>query len=181
MFDRLIDLIIQFIEMFRILQVVKVYQGGVVLRFGKFHSLAKVGINWLIPFYVDEVIHCNVVTETMLVGPQSLTTKDGRQVVISTVVTFRVEEPKIFLLEIEGANRVIEDSTFGNVSEWVTNRTWEELVKADVGNELTKLLRRRAKGYGVEIMRVQIVDLTTSRSIRLLQSVSTSYAPEKAF
>lgn len=181
MFDRLIELVIQFIELFRFFQVVKTYQGGVILRLGKFKRNAKVGFNWLLPFYIDEVIHCNVVTETMLVGPQSLTTRDGKQVVVSTVITFKVEDPKIFLLEIEGANRVIEDSTFGEVSDWVTSRTWGQLVEADVANELSKKMRRRAKVFGVEIQRVQIVDLTTSRSIRLLQSISTSYAPNKEF
>lgn len=181
MFDRLIDLIIQFARLFQVFAVLRCYQGGVILRFGKFHRMAKVGVNWVLPFTIDELIHCNIVVETMLVGPQSLVTKDARSVVISTVVTFKVEDPKVFLLEIEGANRVIEDSTFGEVSDWVTERTWQELVESDVANKLSIKLRRRAKAYGVDVQRVQVVDLTPSRSIRLMQSITTGYAPSKEF
>ena len=152
-----------------------------ILRFGKLNRDAKVGFNWLWPFNIEELIHTNVVIETMLVGPQSLVTKDKKHIIISTVVTFRVDNPRIFLLEIEGAARVIEDSTFGEVSDWVTERTWDELVASDVSHKLSIQLRKRAKGYGVDIIRVQIVDLTESRSIRLMQSVTTAYAPGKDF
>lgn len=181
MFDKLIDLVIQFIRLFQCFAVLRCYQGGVILRFGKLHRDAKIGFNWKWPFDIEEMIHTNIVTETMLVGPQSLVTKDKKHIIISTVVTFKVDNPRVFLLEIEGANRVIEDSTFGEVSDWVTERTWDELVESDVANKLSIKLRKRAKGYGVDVIRVQIVDLTESLSIRLMQSISTSYAPSKEF
>ena len=175
MFDKLIDLIIQFARLFQIYAIVRCYQGGVILRFGKFHRLAPPGRNWIWPLAIEELLSTDMVIETMLVGPQSLITRDGKKIVISTVVTFRVDDAKVFLLEIEGTNRVIEDSTFGEVSDWVTARTWDELVASEVANELTKKLRRRAKTYGVDIIRVQLVDLTQSPSLRLMQSVTTSY------
>lgn len=161
--------------------LVRQYEGGVVLRLGKFHRMAHPGFCWIWPLMIEEVITTSVVVETMIVGPQSLKTKDGQLVVISTVITFEITDPKIFLLEIQGASRVIEDSTYGVVSEWVSLHTWEELLDPDLGGKLSRAVRALAKKYGVNIIRVQIADFTKSRSLRLMQSVTQSYAPTKEF
>lgn len=106
-----------------------------------------------------------------MVGPQSLTTVDGHSVVITTVVTFNIEDIKTFLLDIEGAHQVIEDSTYGIVASFVMKHTWQQLLDVDISKELTKDVRRSAKKYGVAIDNVQVADFTRSRSIRLLQQL----------
>lgn len=170
MFDRLVDFLIQFLDLFRFFVVIPSYGDGVVLRFGKFHRLTHPGFHFIWPFKIEEVLSTNVVTETMPVGPQSLTTKDGVSIVISTVVTFRKTDVKTFLLEIEGAGQVIEDATYGIVAQFVMGHSWDELREGmDMANELTKAVRRQAKKYGVDIITVQISDFTRSRSYRLMQ------------
>jgi membrane protease subunit HflK len=149
--------------------VVDQYAGGVILRWGKFHRMATPGFHWKWPFNVETVLLTNVVPETMNVGPQSLTTKDGISVVISVVVTFGVEEPQKFLLDIEGANQVIEDSTYGVVAQLVMTNTWDSLRAMDLANELSKAVRRQAKKYGVNVVQVQPSDFTKTRSLRLIQ------------
>lgn len=146
------------------------WQRAIILRFGKFHREIGPGIELLWPFYIERPIKVNVVPETMLVGPQSVTTRDDVSVVLSVVVTFSIEEVRKFLLEIEGAHQVIEDSTFGVVSAFILSKTWGELQAIDVANELSKKVRQRAKAYGVNIVSVQICDITRSRSLRLMQS-----------
>lgn len=169
MFDKLIEVLVQFVHLFFFLVVVKDYQRGVVLRWGKFNRELLPGGHWKIPFAVEACLLTNVVPETMTVGPQSLTTRDQKAVVVSTVVTFEIDDARHFLLGIEGGHQVIEDASYGMVSEFVLARTWAELCTMDVGDELTKAVRRKARQYGVRILRVQVCDLTVSRSIRLIQ------------
>lgn len=169
MFDKLVELLISSLRLFLFFTVVPSYAGGVILRFGKFHRLAEPGFRWLWPFRVEEVLLTNVVPETMNVGPQSLTTSNDIPLVIATVVTFGVSDPKTFLLEVEGANQVVEDSTYGVVSELVLGHTWEELLNMDLATQLTKLVRKQAKRYGVDVRSVAIADFTRSRSLRLMQ------------
>lgn len=147
------------------------YQRGVVLRFGKFHRIVEADFHWIWPFCIETYLEANVVRETMMVGPQSLTTVDGHSVVITTVVTFNIEDIKTFLLDIEGAHQVIEDSTYGIVASFVMKHTWQQLLDVDISKELTKDVRRSAKKYGVAIDNVQVADFTRSRSIRLLQQL----------
>ncbi|WP_321471168.1 SPFH domain-containing protein [uncultured Paludibaculum sp.] len=168
MFDRLVQLIVDSLKLFMFWTVVPSYAGGVILRLGTFHRLATPGFHWVWPFSIETTLLTNVVPETMNVGPQSLTTKDGVSIVIATVVTFGVSDPKVFLLEIEGGNQVVDDSTYGVVSELVLSKTWDELRHTDVANELTKAVRRQAKRYGVDVRSVAVSDLTRSRSLRLM-------------
>lgn len=179
MLDKLFEFLAKFGRLFLFWYICDPYQGGVVLRLGLFNRLLRPGFNWIWPFQVEHAIACSTVAETMMVGPQSLTTTDGQHVVISSVITFEIVDPKVYLLEIQGMSRVIEDSTYGVVSENVTKRSWETIRTMDLAAELTKDVRRFAKRYGVNVIRVQIGDLTTTRSIRLMQSITNAYAPSK--
>lgn len=172
MFDKLIDIILQFLRLFQFWVVVNAYAAGVRQRLGKFHAVLGPGFHWMLPFNVDRLIWDSVVTETLRVKPQSLTTKDGVAVTVSSVVTFRIEDIKIFLLDVEGRNAVIEDSTYGATSNFIMKRTWQELNEiTDIGHELAKDVRRQAKRYGVAVDQVQVVDFARCRSLRLIQSV----------
>jgi regulator of protease activity HflC (stomatin/prohibitin superfamily) len=172
--DRLVDLLIQAIRLFQFFTVVMDYERGVILRLGRFHRLANPGFHWMWPFNAESLIYTNVVPETMNVGPQSLTTKDGVSVVVGGVVTFAVEDAHKFLLEIEGGNQVIEDATYGIVSRFVMDKTWDELRACDIAGELSKAVRRQAKRYGVNVQTYQISDFTRSRSFRLMASPSVA-------
>ena len=172
MLERLLDFLISTLRAFQFLAVVDAYQRGVVLRFGRFQREVGPGLIWLIPIFVDRVIVENVVLETLPVCPQSLTTRDGKSVVLGTVVSFSIEDVKKFVLEIEGRNDFIEDSLYGIQSKFVMTRDWAELCSTDIENELTKAARRRAKEWGVNIYRVQVSDFSQSRSLRLIQPIS---------
>ena len=181
MFDKLIDLIKQFGRFFVFWYVMDPYEGGVILRMGKYHRMSKVGWNWLLPFIIERQLGCNIATHTLVVGPQSLMTKDGKQIVITTVITCTVEDPKEFILEINGGMTALDDAATGVVSRLIMEHTLEEILAMDISNELTKDVRRFAKPWGVGISRVQLSDFTVMRSIRLLQSMQHSYPERKEF
>lgn len=172
MFDKLVDLLVQCIQLFFFWSIVPQYASGVILRFGVFHRLAPPGRRWIWPFMIEELLSHNTIPDTIKVGPQSLTTKDGVSVIISTVTTFQVEDAKTFLLTIEGSTQVLEDSVYGIVAAFVMERTWEELQALNMPNEMGKAVRRKAKAYGVDIISVQIADWTRSRSLRLMLQAS---------
>lgn len=181
MFDKLIDLFKQFGRIFVFWYVADPYEGGVVLRLGKFHRMISMGLNWIIPFSAERVLLANCATHTLIVGPQSLMTKDGRQVVLSCVVTCTVEDPKAFILEINGGMAALDDASAGVVSKLIMDHTLPELQAMDISNELTKDVRRFSKPWGIAITRVQLIDFTLTRSIRLLQSIAQTYPERKEF
>jgi len=119
--------------------------------------------------------------ETMNIGPQSLTTKDGKEVVISTIITFTKEDVKVFLLSTNGGDRVLEDAAPGVIAKLVMERNYQDLLDMDMGNELTKKIRVVAKRYGVFVQQVAVSDFAKVRSLRLMQSVTNTYSNSKEF
>jgi regulator of protease activity HflC (stomatin/prohibitin superfamily) len=169
LFDKLVDLIIQFARLFQFWKVVAHWEAGVRIRFGKYQATLEPGFHWMIPFNIDRLISDNVVTETMRTKPQSLTTKDGVAVVISLVITFTITDIKTFLLDCEGRNAVVGDSAYGATAAFIMKKTYAELIEiTDIGHELAKVVRQQAKKYGAAITSVQVVDFARCESLRLM-------------
>lgn len=175
MFDKLIDFLISIIKIFQFTMVVHAWQKGIRLRLGKFQAILHPGLHFYFPFWIDKILTENVATETMRVKPQSVTTKDGKSVVVSAVVTFRIEDIRTFLLDVEGRNNVVEDCTYGPIANYVMKRDWPELCALEsLDNEFTKVVRRQAKKYGVDVLSVQIIDFVQCRPLHLITATSAT-------
>jgi regulator of protease activity HflC (stomatin/prohibitin superfamily) len=167
MFERLADLLAQFGGLFRILAVVRVYERGVILRLGKFRRQAGPGLHWLLPFGIDEVLTDNVVKRTLHLASQTLTTACGRTLVLSAVVTLEIEKIEVALLECESIDEAMADCCLGAIGEAVRASDWSVVASDDFSHRLSILCRRKAKEFGIALLRVQIADLAPTRAITL--------------
>lgn len=167
MLDRLVDLLVQCLSLFKAWDIVDCYQRAVVLRFGKYHRDLEPGFHWKWPFGVETVLHANVVTNTSNLGVQSLTTRDGHSVSISGLLTWKVVDPAKFLLEVEGGQEAITDLTYGAIADCVKASTWAEVSEPVFADKCATKLRRRASRYGLEVERLQFSDLIKARALRL--------------
>lgn len=168
MLDRLFDALVQCAEWFKVFAVVDAFERGVVLRWGRFHREVGPGPVLCIPFGVDHVLVDNVVTRTVDLKPQSLTTKDGKTLTVRAVVTASIRDVRKALLEVENMDHALIDSCTAAVADFVEGKTWDELRSGGRTDELTKACRPNClRRYGVEIERVQLGDFALCRVIRL--------------
>ena len=168
MFDRLIDLLVQSVQLFLFFNVVDHYERGVVLRFGKFHREVEPGLVWLIPFAVDRLIVDNVVPRTANLGEQTITTQDGRTVTVCAIVTARIADIRKALLDVEHMDDALKDSCAGEIGRVISETSWDDLWHGKI--DLTGACRKRGWRYGIEIMSVQLADAAPTKSIRLWTS-----------
>jgi regulator of protease activity HflC (stomatin/prohibitin superfamily) len=151
--------------------VVPQTQKAVVLRNGKFLRTAGPGAHFKLPCIFalgDEVNYADAVTETTETQPQSLTTADGKSVVVSAIIKHHVTDPKVYILEVMDVKDAIVDITMGKIKKNVMDRTWEECKCPSLDNDIAKQARSEAKKWGVHIDEVTIVNLAEIRSIRLI-------------
>lgn len=167
MIDKLIDFLISILDLFRFWDVIDDFSEGVVLRCGVFHRELKPGLHFIIPFCIEKVICDNVVPRTVKLGTQSLTTKDGRSVIVSGVVTARINNIRKALLEVEGMDDALKDSCGGEISRVIAESTWDQLHTGELSESLTQSCRKRGWRWGIEIMQVQMTDMTLAKSLRL--------------
>jgi len=137
------------------------------------------------PLGIERALTANTAVHTIVVGPQSLMTKDKKAVVITTVITTviscTVDNAQDFILKINDGVQALEDAATGCFSDLVMSKTFEELTTMKLAHELSKAVRAFAKPWGVYVRQVQISDFTPMKSFRLLQSQNHYYPPAKEF
>lgn len=175
MLDKLIDLIVDFIDLFRFWEVVDEYEQAVVLRLGRFNRVLDPGFHWILPLGIERAMSDSVVKTTKNLAPQSLTTADGKTVVVSGIITRSISDIQTALLECESVETVIQDCAYGAIAKIVRAHTWEELHTDEFAAAMSKEVRTRAKEYGIQIHRVQLSDISLARSIRLWNQSEMNY------
>lgn len=170
MIDRIIDFLVGMAKNFQFWVIIYAYERGVRLRLGKFSKVLEPGLHWCIPFHIDHVMVDNVVTRTVHLGAQSLTTKDGKSIVVSAIVTMNIADVAKALLEVESIEHAMIDACYASVCNHVDESTWEDLHKDDAFKSLTRKCKGAGKRYGLEIERVQLADLAICRTYRMVNS-----------
>lgn len=148
-------------------EIIDHYDEGVRLRIGKFHGKLLAGWHWKIPFF-DKIITNSVVTTTLSVDPQSVSTLDGKSVVVSSIIKYRISNIKTFLLEVEDATDALADMTMGIIADIIRDMEWSELRDCDLSAMITEQVREESLKWGISVKVVTIPDLDQIRSIRLI-------------
>lgn len=173
------EVLIEFVHLFFFLHIIDAYQRGVVLRWGVYHRPAEPGRVWHWPFRVERVIGTNVIPSPLLVGPQPITTQDGKRAIISALFVITVDDPKAFLLGLEGGHTAALMLCSGVLANFVARSTWADLAswltddegdkkKKPPSHDLAKMARARLKQYGIGVADAQITQLVDARSIMIL-------------
>ena len=173
MFDKLIDLLVQWWEMLNPFFIIRDYQEGVLLRFGKYKKNLLPGVHLKIPF-VDEVMEQHTVVTTLSLPSQSLYTSDKVNLVAKGVIKYKISDIKTFLLEVFDAKDALSDMTQSIIKEIVMDKSLNECINSELDAILTKKVRVEARRWGVEIQKVTLTDLAPIRSFRLINDTFTN-------
>jgi regulator of protease activity HflC (stomatin/prohibitin superfamily) len=166
MLDKLIEFLLNVIEHVIPVKMLKEYQMGVLFRFGRYNKTLGPGIHLKIPF-LDTVDEYPVVYTTITLPPQSIVTKDGISVVIRGHIKYKIEDIKIFAVDVYDAIDALSDMTGGVIYEEIISKTWDEAYNSNLPQNLTKKARVEAKKWGIHVDKVTITDFSKMTSLRL--------------
>lgn len=133
--------------------ILRCYEGGVLLRLGKYKHNLKLGLNWKIPF-IDEIHTAIVTVDTFNVLPIAVTTKDGKQVSVEPIVKFDIPDVKKYLLEANDAASNLRDVSRGTIADYLTDVSWEELSDKKTFTAIKNALKKECDDLGVNIHKV---------------------------
>lgn len=168
--DKLIDLVVQFLEAFRFVTIVDCYQVGVQLRRGVLHRVLQPGIRFLIPCYIDHTIIDLSVPQPRELCAQSLVTKDDRPVSVSIAIMYQIVDPVKALLEVATVASAVDDACQATLAEHVLAEEYADIRTDSFVKALTTACRMRAEINGIYIHSVRIIELSPSRTFRLIGS-----------
>jgi len=164
MLDKLVDLLVRFGMDMLPFVIVEQWNGSVQLRFGKFIKVLYPGIHFKIPFF-DSIIECPVITQSVNLPSQTLTTLDEQSIVLKSIIRYKVSNIRTYLLGVMHANDVLIDTTQGMIRDVVELTTWNDLV--DVNETITNEVKEYVVRWGIEVEAVTITDLGIVKSFRI--------------
>ena len=148
--------------------IIKEYEQGLVLRYGKFNRICDKGkLHWKYPF-IEEVITQHTVITTINIPAQSLVTKDNIEIVVKAIVKYKIQDIKTFLLEVYDSIDAITDVTQGIIKNIIMTSTWEECRDVSIDNAIEKKVRSELKKFGVYIDAVTLSTISKIRTYRLI-------------
>jgi len=165
MFDKLIDVILHFLEDILPFTIVHQWEEGVYLRFGIYRKKVKPGFNIKIPF-VDKIWVTPVITQTIHLQPQTLTTLDEKNIVLKSILRYHIHDVNKFLLNVMNASDVLVDTTQGIIRDTVEGYNWEDLY--EVNNYLKNQVMCIVEDWGITIEMVTITDLGIIQTFRIM-------------
>lgn len=169
MLDKLIDLLVSVLDLFRFWIVVEPYEQIVVTRLGPVHRvLLTSGFYWKLPFNIDRETGDVVVPRTHDMPMQCFTLKDGTTVAVGPVITYRTNDVEKLLMEAEDAETAVRDAARGTIRETLQPFTWEQLLDSNLTDILTKAVRKMAWKWGVEVIQVSLADVCKVKVLRVI-------------
>ncbi|MCC7064389.1 MAG: FtsH protease activity modulator HflK [Planctomycetes bacterium] len=158
---------------------------GVVLRFGKFHTLQDPGLHFKLPFGIDEVELVPVKRQLKLefgfmpldtpTNPdqasespemeRSMVTGDTSSAMVEWIVQYHVEDPKLYLFHVRKPASTLRDLSEAVMREVIGDRTVEEVIttgRQEIETVALLRLRELAAAYqlgtGIDLLQLKNVN-----------------------
>jgi|SRR5579871_257361 regulator of protease activity HflC (stomatin/prohibitin superfamily) len=150
----------------RAARIVRQYEKGIILRFGKFHGLADSGLIFITPF-IDSIVRVDMREQVISVPPQKLITKDNVTVEVDAVVYYKVVDPVKSQFEVQDFGYACTTLAQTNLRNLIGDRTLDEtLVARDmINSNLRHVLDEATNNWGVKATRVEVQKIEPPRDI----------------
>ena len=142
-------------------RVVKQYERGVVLRFGKLIGLRQPGLNFIMPF-VDHMTKVSLRITTMVLEPQEVITRDNVTVRVDAVVYFMVIDPMKAVINVEEYKQAIIQLALTTLRSVLGQSEMDELLahRDQINLRLREIIDEQSEEpWGVRATLVEIKDV----------------------
>lgn len=175
MFDKIFDLIIQALGLFKFWAIMNPNNLGFVVTWGKITRRIGNADGWFgtgfhlkAPFDIEEVFWLSSATRVDEFAAQTLVTKDGKNVIIGVIVTYRVHDVDKAMNSVFEPFAAIADAVQANVADAVISTDYAAIPTMAFSDALTVACRKRGFTYGFEIDSVRIGEFAPTRTYRLM-------------
>jgi regulator of protease activity HflC (stomatin/prohibitin superfamily) len=142
-------------------RIVKQYERGVVLRFGKLAGLRQPGLNLILPL-IDRMTKMSLRITTMVLEPQEVITRDNVTVRVDAVVYFMVIDPVKAVINVEEYKQAIIQLALTTLRSVLGQSEMDELLahRDQINLRLREIIDEQSETpWGVRATLVEIKDV----------------------
>ena len=165
---------------FMSVKIVKQYERGVVLRFGRLHNVRDPGIRFIIPI-VDVMTKVSLRIVTVPIQSQGIITKDNVSVGVSAVAYYRVVDPVRSVIAIENVKSAIDQIAQTTLRKVVGQHHLDETLAetAKLNVNIREILDVITVDWGAEVTLVELKDILLPDSMKRAMAKQAEAEREK--
>jgi regulator of protease activity HflC (stomatin/prohibitin superfamily) len=147
--------------------IVRQWENGAVLRFGRIISIEETGLHFRIPF-IDTVRTVDIRTQTVDMKGQSAITKDNISVGIDAVVFMRVENPEKLITQIRDYQMAVSKYAQTAIRNIIGQYNLDDLLESreEIAIKLKEEIDRLSKDWGIDIARAGLQDISLPEDMK---------------
>jgi regulator of protease activity HflC (stomatin/prohibitin superfamily) len=149
------------------IRVVKQYERGVLLRFGRLRGVRQPGLRFIIPF-VDVLRRVSLRTVTMPIQSQGIITRDNVSIDVAGVAYYHVTDAEKAVLAIEdvavAVNQIAQTTLRNVVGQHSLDQALSETDGINVN--IREILDRTTTEWGVMVTLVELKDIQLPESMK---------------
>jgi regulator of protease activity HflC (stomatin/prohibitin superfamily) len=141
-------------------KIIKQWERGVVLRFGRYVSTRSPGLNIIIP-YIDRLLKVDTRVETMVVEPQEVITRDNVTVQVDAVLYFKVVNPEDAIIKVMDYEQATTQISLTTLRSVLGQSELDELLahRDQINEMLQKIIDEHTEPWGVQVTAVEVKDV----------------------
>ncbi|MFC4944992.1 slipin family protein [Pseudonocardia sp. GCM10023141] len=149
------------------IRIVKQYEKGVLLRFGRVIGVREPGFRLIIPI-VDVMRRVSMRIVTMPIQSQGIITRDNVSVDVSAVAYYRIVDAEKSVVAIENVRAAIDQIAQTTLRKVVGKHTLDEtLAETDrINSDIREILDVTTLDWGVEVTLVELKDIQLPESMK---------------
>jgi regulator of protease activity HflC (stomatin/prohibitin superfamily) len=148
-------------------KIVKQWERGIVLRFGRYASTRSPGLNLIIP-YIDRMIKVDTRVETMVVEPQEVITNDNVTVQVDAVVYFQVMNPEDAVMKVMNYEMATTQISLTTLRSVLGQLELDELLahRDRINERLQQIIDQHTEPWGVQVTAVEVKDVLLPENLQ---------------
>lgn len=142
------------------IKIVRQYERGVVLRFGRLIKTREPGFNMIIPI-VDRMVKVELRVITMVVEPQVVITKDNVTIKVDAVVYFMVVDPVKAVIKVADYVKATSQIALTSLRSVLGQSDLDELLfeRDKINKRLREIIDQHTEPWGVMVSVVEVKDV----------------------
>lgn len=163
----IIVVVLAIVLFFMSVKIVKQYERGVVLRFGRLQSVRDPGIRFIIPI-VDVMTKVSLRIVTLPIQSQGIITRDNVSVGVSAVAYYRVVDAVNAVIAIESVKSAIDQIAQTTLRKVIGQHHLDEALSdtATLNANIREILDVTTTAWGVEVTLVELKDILLPDSMK---------------
>ncbi len=162
-------------------RIVKQYERGVVLRFGRLVGIRNPGFNVIIPF-VDRMSKISLRVKTTVLEPQEVITRDNVTVRVDAVVYFMVIDPAKAVINVEDYQQASIQLALTTIRSVLGQSELDELLahRDQINLRLRQIIDEQTEEpWGVRVTLVEVKDVLLPETMQRTMAKQAEAEREK--